>query len=306
MEASTIRSYKSIYKNHIKNSDLGSKKIIDINHADIQMFITKTQDGKNLSEKTSKNILGFINTIFTSLKANNYINYDPTDSDFKIEKTEEYQYYIYTVDEMKVLLDLLGESREAIPVVLAALCGLRISEVMGIKWDDVDFDKHIITIRRACVGVSSKVDIKTPKTKKSFRTLLLPAYVEHILYVNRRDSGYVYGIDKDAPENPTNYSKRFTRFLKRNGLPHTRFHDLRHFNATTMLISGIPEKQIAGQLGHVDPSVSKRYQHILKSIEDRPAKLFDSLVQPIPTKKDDQICSQNSSQESSKYKKNAQ
>ncbi len=282
---STLRGYRSILNIHIKGSHLASLKISDINHSHIQGFLadccSNSKKG-SLSEKTQNNILGFLKSVFSTAYADKIIKYNPAIGKFRIIRSDPYQYYIYSVEEMQQLLAALGQSRDAIPVALAALCGLRISEVCGLKWEDVNFEKNTISINRACVGLGSKTDIKVPKSKTSMRTVYMPDYVRNLLFINKRDHGFVLG-DGFIPENPTNYSRRFSRFLKNNGLPHTRFHDLRHFNATTMLKAGLPEKQISKQLGHSDTNITKRYEHILESMESRPAEIFN------------QICSQNGS-----------
>ncbi len=283
LSPTTIHSYLGFINNVIIPS-IGDKKVKDITTSDIQDVVNEFS--KIRAEKTAKNLLGCTHKIFSCAVLDRIIKYNPCDG-VKTKRSTPYEYYIYNVDEMKKLLECVGTDRNAVPIVLAALCGLRSSEIMALRWSDIDFENNTLSVNKSCVSVGKTIYEKVTKTKSSVRTLQMPAYVSYILSIHKRTPDeYVYGRSGGRPENVKYWSKRFKNILIKNSLPITRFHDLRHFNATTMMIGGIPDKQTAAQLGHADTNITKKYQHILKSIEDRPAKLFDTITTDLDVKID--------------------
>ena len=96
----------------------------------------------------------------------------------------------------------------------------------------------------------------------------------------KKETGFVYSRtnNNDKPENGILYSDRFRCWLKYRKLPKTRFHDLRHFNATMMLKQGISDKEASARLGHTEIPMTKKYQHVLESMEKRAAEALNSIV----------------------------
>ena len=232
---------------------------------------------KKHSVKTCKNLIGDVRGVFKYAMLNKLIKFNPCTGIKIKESKSKYEYYIYTEEEFNLLLDVVAGTKMEIPIILGALCGMRLSEIMGLTWNDIDFEKHIIHIRRAMVFVGSQVIEKTTKTKNSNRNIIVPDYVIKRLS-EYKGIGYVYAKEDGSPEHGGNYRLRFSKLLKRYGLPKTRFHDLRHFNATMMLKKGVPDKVAAGQLGHANTNMTKKYQHIIDSMENRPAMAMDSIV----------------------------
>ncbi|NLA96511.1 MAG: site-specific integrase, partial [Clostridiaceae bacterium] len=158
-----------------------------------------------------------------------------------------------------ILSAAVGTEHE-LPVLLAGLCGLRRGEVFGLTWNDIDFEKQTLTVRQVVCEVGPNMVIKPPKTKKSSRTIGIPGDLMASLN-GRKSVGFVCSRD-GHPTHISNYSLRFRNFLKRNKLPHIRFHDLRHFHATLMLEAGLDIKFVQDRLGHSNISMSAHYMHI--------------------------------------------
>jgi len=248
-------------------------KILPIHIQEMMNSFAKTH-----AVKTCKNMLGDIKGVFRFAIDNKLIKSNPCEKIKLPISYEEYQYYIYTEEQFNQLLDAATDTEHMIPILLAGLCGMRLSEVMGLTWNDIDFEKHTVDIRKANVFVGSQViERNKTKTKKSTRKIVIPNYVIEILK-DYKKVGLVFPRKDGKPEHGGNYRQRFSEFLKRNGLPHTRFHDLRHFNATMMLKKGVPDKVAAGMLGHANTNMTKKYQHIIDNMENRPAIALDSIV----------------------------
>ena len=156
---------------------------------------------------------------------------------------------------------------------------------MGLTWNDINFEKRIIYVRKAYVHVNGEVIEKNTKTRTSYREIIAPSYVIERLSLYK-NIGFVYAKKDGSAENGGNYSKRFSRILKNAGLPHTRFHDLRHFNATMMLKRGVSDKEAAERLGHSDINMTKKYQHVLLNMKSKPADALDSIVKKLDVKLD--------------------
>ena len=240
---------------------------------------------KTHSEKTCKNLLGAISGVFEYAIINKALKTNPCKGIKIPHDINKYQYYIYSEEDFNRLLNFVTGTKEEIPILLAGLCGLRVSEIMGLTWNDIDFNTHIISIRKANVHVNGDVIEKGTKTRTSYREIVAPSYVIDRLQLYK-SVGLVYPKEDGSPENGGNYGKRFSRMLKKAGLPHTRFHDLRHFNATMMLKNGIPDKEAAERLGHSNINMTKKYQHILKNMKHEPADILDKIVKKMYVKKD--------------------
>jgi integrase len=247
-------------------------KILPIHIQEMVNSFSKTH-----SVKTCKNLIGDVNGVFKYAIANKVLKSNPVIG-IKVKSTKEkYQFNIYTEEQFNLLLDIVTNTQMEIPIILAALCGMRLSEIMGLKWSDINFEKYTINIRRANVFVGSTVIEKDTKTNNSYRKIIVPEYVIERLK-EYRGIGYVYPNKNGGPEHGGNFRVRFSELLKRRKLSKTRFHDLRHFAATVMLNKDVPDKIAARMLGHANTNMTKKYQHVLASMESRPANALNSVV----------------------------
>ena len=204
----------------------------------------------------------------------------------KVERPrkEAFQASFYDRNELNRLFEAAKGTRLEIPVMLAAFYGLRRSEVLGLRWDAIDFDNDTITIRHTVTsfnmdGKHMLIASDTTKTKSSMRTLpLVPVFRERLRTLkreqveNRRLCGrsycpdYIGYICVDEMGNliqPNYISTAFRKLLENNGLRSIRFHDLRHSCASMMLANGVAMKQIQEWLGHSDFSTTANiYAHL--------------------------------------------
>ena len=187
-----------------------------------------------------------------------------------------------------------------LPVMLAAFYGLRRSEVLGLRWDAIDFEKKTITIRHvvteACVdGKLQLIEKDRTKTKSSYRTLPLVKPFEDALLrkkaeqeENRRLCGKCYDKSHLAYINlneignlitPGFLTGHFPLLLERNGLRKIRFHDLRHSCASLLYAHGVSLKEIQEWLGHSNISTTSNiYTHLDYSSKVASANAILSLL----------------------------
>ena len=213
----------------------------------------------------------------------------------------------YDKDEMAKLFEVAIGTRLELPIYFGAFYGLRRSEIIGLKWDSIDFQQDTITIRHTVVDCyldGKKVTIASDrtKTKSSMRTLpLVPMFREGLLRLqeeqenNRRLCGRCYCADYpdyicvDEMGNllkPHYVSWAFPKLLEQNGLRRIRFHDLRHSCASLLLANGVPLKQIQEWLGHSDFSTTANiYAHLDYASKISSAEAMQSalnLPNPLP------------------------
>lgn len=190
------------------------------------------------------------------------INSNPSD---RIErpKKEKFVGSIYNQEELEHLFEVVKGDPIELAVILGAFYGLRRSEVVGLKWNAIDFKQKTITIRHTVTqvtldGKSQIIQKDRTKTKSSYRSLPLIPPFEELLYrlkaqqeMNRKICGKGY------------ITQHFPLVLKKNGLRKIRFHDLRHSCASLLYANGVSLKETQEWLGHSDISTTSNiYTHL--------------------------------------------
>jgi integrase len=167
-----------------------------------------------------------------------------------------------TKDETIRLLKIVENEQEPLRATITlALCyGMRRSEVCGLRWKDIDFEKNTMHIRNT-VTQNGKLLLEGEhtKTKSSKRVLSLVGWtVPYLkeLYEKQKESGIQLDKVVAWPDGhyvrPDSLSRAFYKLLKRNGFEKIRFHDLRHTAATILAESGLKPKHLQAFLGHSD------------------------------------------------------
>jgi len=187
-----------------------------------------------------------------------------------LPKAKRYEYQFYNQDDLNQMFDAL-KGEPLYPLFrITVVYGLRLSELSGLQWDSVDFKNDLLTVKHSRVKMRTVVEKDTTKTKSSYRSFpLLPDARELFLQAkateeeNRRlfgreyyDNPYVFKWPNGNPYDPSYVSKNFTKMLKKHGLSHIRFHDLRHSSASLLLAMGMTPKDVQEWLGHANISIT--------------------------------------------------
>ena len=282
LKPNTAAGYASMIQNPIapyfqqRGITLGGLQAVDI-----QMFYTSQL--KRVSANTVIHYHAIIHRALKYAVKTDLIDVNPAD---KVERPRKDRFTasFYDGNEVNRLFQAARGTPLELPVMLAAFYGLRRSEVVGLKWDAIDFENKTIAIRHtvtACTEKGRRIEVAadTTKTASSRRTLpLVPAFQTKLAALkeqqekNRILCGRSYCTDYlgyvlvDAMGNRLKLSYISTAFpvlLKRNGLRPIRFHDLRHSCASLLLKNGVPMKQIKEWLGHSDFSTTANiYAHL--------------------------------------------
>ena len=171
-----------------------------------------------------------------------------------------------TPKDAQTLLDGLTGSQIAPAVILALYYGLRRSEVLGLKWSAIDFERNTLTVCHTVVKnltIEASDNTKTDTSRRTFE--LLPevkAMLERIHAEHGRESPYILHRTNGEPMRPDTLTRTFRRELARIGLPPMRFHDLRHSTASILIERGWSLEDVKTWLGHADiETTSNIYVH---------------------------------------------
>jgi integrase len=171
--------------------------------------------------------------------------------------------------------------------LLAATTGMRRSELLGLRWEDVDLDRGRLSVTQVltCYGSKSNMRFTAPKTSSSRRQVALdPATVQalrqHRLQVFSRSGGLVFTEADGSPVYPQTFGLQFAAAVRKSGLPYIRFHDLRHTHATLALQAGVNPKVVQERLGHRSIAITlDTYSHVTEGLqEDAAQRIADVLA----------------------------
>ena len=199
-------------------------------------------------------------------------------------KKNSFQPVFLSAEEMQKMFEALRGTKLELPVLVAAFYGFRRGEVLGLKWDAIDFERGTISVIRTVTtitvdGKQTEIEQQSAKTKSSLRTLpLIGSFREYFLQVkeaqelNRQVCGNCYNYEYDGFVFVDELGERmrvdyltnaFPKFLESHGLRRMRFHDLRHSCASLLLANGVPLKHIQEWLGHSDfTTTANIYAHL--------------------------------------------
>ena len=215
-------------------------------------------------------------------------------------KKNSFQPVFLSAEEMQKMFEALRGTKLELPVLVAAFYGFRRGEVLGLKWDAIDFERGTISVIRTVTtitldGKQTEIEQQSAKTKSSLRTLpLIGSFREYFLQVkeaqelnkqvcgncyNHEYDGFVF-VDELGERMRANYlTSAFPKFLESHGLRRMRFHDLRHSCASLLLANGVPLKHIQEWLGHSDfTTTANIYAHLDYKSKITSANVMDNLL----------------------------
>ncbi len=268
----TYQGYKIGVEKHIVPYFKQHKvDIQDLTPEAVQQFASHLSEygnvktGGSLSNKSVRNYLTVLSVICADAVDKKRIQDNPVDR-IKRPKKQKFKPSFYASAQMKELFKAVKDEPLAPLIIVTALYGLRRSELLGLKWDSLDFESKRVVIKHVVCRCSKLVEKDDTKTDDSYRTYPMTPEIEKIFadakakeennekllgdrYVK---NDYVFKWDDGRPYSPDYITKTFHKILARHGMPDIRLHDLRHSCASILLESGHNLKDVQEWLGHSD------------------------------------------------------
>jgi integrase len=300
VKLSTFISYEGYINNHLIPA-FGGMQLFSLRADTIQGFYNgKMENGRRdkalnektgeleikaggLSAKTIRNLHNMLHKAFGQAYKNGLVLTNVIDL-VAPPRAVKAEMRVLTLLEQRTLLEQTKEHRLGIVVILGLGTGMRIGEMLALKWKDIDFNKNLLQVRHTINRLKSyEGDAKTeivlgePKTEKSRRTIplddiLIERLKEHKknqlserlkagkAYVNQ---DFLFTNELGAPVEPRTYQDIFQKLVKQAGISNVNIHALRHTFATRALEAGIPAKIVSEILGHSTVAITlDLYSHV--------------------------------------------
>lgn len=276
---------------------LGHIKLVDLKPAHVQQFIKCLQDSSEvkLSPSTIKRKVAILQSILKQAVKLGLIQMNPANADrLTMPKMITPKVEIFTKREAAEMLSCLeNEPLQYQTIVqLAIMSGARLGELVGLKFSDIDFINHKITIERSAYKLTGQpVMTKVPKDNDVRTVTVNESCIELIRLLKSekerealrlgtawKGSDWLFTQWDGSIMYPQTPSQWFSKFLERNGLKHRKFHALRHTSATLLLYGGVNIKQVQGRLGHSDLKVTNQYLHCIAEADEAAANVLQDML----------------------------
>lgn len=204
---------------------------------------------------------------------------------------------VWNQKEVNLALDRLKDMTIYCPTLLALTTGMRRGEILGLTWDNIDFEKEVIYVQKQLQKINDQLILVQPKTKRSIRKITLPNNIIPLLKDLRKEqfknklyfgetyntSDFVICQNDGRPYDPSYVTKNFGRIIRRVSkeldIPVISFHDLRHTHATLLLKAGVNPKVVAERLGHTTVSMTlDTYSHVLPDMQQEVASKLNDIL----------------------------
>lgn len=275
VKESTLANYQNKFEKHIL-PEFGEIPCADLSAGRINAFINQ-----KLAEGLSASYVRDIFTVFKTM-----LKYAQEEYGFKLSlknvvlpKSERKQVEKISDTEQKKLVSYLkaNMSLTAFGIMLSLFMGLRIGELCGLKWEDVDFQNKILHIRRTVQRISSangdrktKIVISSPKSATSFRDIVIPDGLMKYFEMFRSEADTFILSETDKPVEPRTMQYRYKKILRTADVEDHNYHKLRHTFATNSAEKGFNVKALSAVLGHSSVTLTlNRYIHPDRTYERR-------------------------------------
>lgn len=302
LETRLLPYFGHFYINKIKPTDI--MKFYDLLEKDTQLVRKKGNNGSKTKKPLSgKTILEHHRLLRAMLHKAVYWQLILANPAERVQppKTRKPKRRYYDDEQSKTLVSNLMELTEdqikyKVAILLTLFTGVRLGELMGIEWNDIDFRNGIVCINRSSQYLAETgVFTKMPKTENSIREIGIPDFVVSLLeeyklwYDNQKelcgelwiDSNRLFVQADGKPMHPSTISKWFVKYVGQIGLPVINFHGLRHTNASLLVAQNIDIAVISARLGHAQISTTLDfYVHPLLSHNRKAGYALENLLLP--------------------------
>lgn len=293
VEGKTADFYKSCLGGHSLKYFSG-RKIKDISRADVVEFINTMKKyiskstGKPLSPKTIKHHRDCLRALFNYAKFLEIIDRNPTEYINLDPVPNQVDGRYYEPEDVDIILEALeseGDYKYYVFFVLQLYTGCRPSEIYGLTWEKIDFERGIITIDQALVKSKSAGGYVIKKTKShEVRTKPIPGYIQVLLAklkdISLGTTDYVFTNANGGHLGESAFREYFRRFCDQRGLPYLPPYGVRHTTGTLLAAQKIPLPNISKQLGHASTQTTTKYIHATQGVDKEAENILAEAAKP--------------------------
>lgn len=266
LSPSTIKEYNGYNRRYMKS--LSGKRIMELTQDDVQKEVNKLAQDE-LSPKTVRNVHGFISAVLAAYRPEFALH-------TVLPKKIPPQLHIPTEAEIQRLMAHVAGTKLELPILLAAFGPMRRGEICALRMENIK-GRTVHVCENMVLNSDNEWIIKAPKSYSGDR------FIEYPQFVAKKWKGRSGRI---VDMKPSQISDHFDNVLKKAGLPHFRFHDLRHFSASIQHAMGIPDAYIMQRGGWKNDGVLKQvYRHAMsdqaKQMSDKANEYFENMQHEI-------------------------
>jgi integrase len=285
----TLATYRWLVEHHILPV-LGHVELTQLTPMMIQQLYNRLTKEKALSDENIQKIHTLINDSLKKAERWGLISKNPA-ALVDRPKAVKKEIKVWNLEEVKSFLKNADiNNRYFIAPLLGLTAGMRIGEILGLRWKDVDLARGCLRVTQT-LSNDGKELMPYTKTASGMRTIDLPPETISYLKLHKericREKASALYLDLDlvvcselgTPTNKSNIRRFFNAQIIKVGLPKIRFHDTRHTHATLLLLQGVNPKIVSERLGHADVRISlDTYSHLLPSMQKETALMFGKML----------------------------
>ena len=266
IKASSYLTYQNQMNRHILPC-LGRMQMASITPEMVHSFLECLQ-AKGLGENTVRGIYRLLSAAMRAALDDGIISKNPCRK-ICVKRGERVQQRVFSREEQKKVEKTLSQG-EDLTALFAMYTGLRLGEICGLRWSDINWENGTATVCRTvqrlkrmdtdkclkCGGAKTYLMIGSPKSPSSCRTIPIPTFLLKRLEIQKKQrsaaqltTGYIFGTGMRAAD-PRTIQRRFAGVVRRLESPDAHFHTLRHSYATRFLEMGVDVKTVSQLLGH--------------------------------------------------------
>lgn len=306
-----LETYRGFINKYII-PNMGGLKLANLKAGHIQSFYTKmavskADGGPGLSNTSILHQHRMLKEALKHAQEWGYIHNNPADK-VQPPRRNRPEMKTLSIEQAQYLINSLKDHKIFIPFILALKTGMRVGEVCGLRWENVDLQNGSISITHSLQRQGKSLVLKEPKTKKSRRSIPIPQDVVEVLKTVRRQHkedrlaigsagydprGFVCAWDDGKPLEPNWVGKQWRRIRdddkeqakKEERAPYisdgVRFHDLRHTHATILLSQGVSLKVVQERLGHESiTTTGDIYAHVTPTMQQEAVNVLSRVFNP--------------------------
>lgn len=263
VKKSTISAYLLLMENHLIPAFGENQQITE---PEVQEFVFQKLK-KGLSQKSIKDILIVLKMILKFGSKKGYLQYESFDIQFPTVRDNQQLEVLSRAEQKKIMNHIQDHfTFRNLGVYLCLSTGLRIGEVCALRWEDIDVVNGMVSINKTIQRIYSiengirktELIIDSPKTKNSIREIPLSRDLLRILKPMKKvvNSSFFVLTNESKPTEPRTYRNYYKNLMKDLGIPHLKFHGLRHSFATRCIESKCDYKTVSVLLGHSNISTT--------------------------------------------------